>query len=239
MNNLTADAPAKRGFKTSWLLIIILILALVVLSFVFAGSIQNKVAGLPDRADNQRLSVDSRLYTDDQRKKIEGEDNVWNVFGNPAAPVVIVEFGDFTCPYCEQDFPIVRAMMLANQDKVRFIYRDRTPTQRSLVLALLAQCAGAQDKFWPMHDKLFQNQSDQLGAEAADLFNLAQSINLDLDKLKICLQKQTYLDRVKRSLQDSIDLNVSGTPTFFINGQKYEGTLSADDFTAIIKELTN
>ncbi len=188
-------------------------------------------------ADTNKKSADDQIYSLDKQYNIEGQDNTWNIFGTAKPKITIVEFGDFTCHFCHEDFPIVRAMMVKYPDIVKFIWRDRVPTQRSLVLAMTAQCAGAQGKFWPMHDKLFLNQSDTLGTNAAEIIGLAEQLNLDLDTFRLCLKNQAYLSKITKSMKTSLDLGVNGTPTFFINGQKYEGVLSADNFEAIINEL--
>jgi len=237
MNNFNQTQPPKTDFKRSWLLIFILLIALGSLSLASSGFVNKKMGELYQSDGAFQPVSQGQIYTTQDQLKIEGANNTWNVFGAAKPKITIVEFGDFTCPYCQQDFPIVRAMMVKYQDTVKFIYRDRTPTQRSLVLATVAQCAGEQGKFWPMHDKLFQYQTDSLGDNANTLIDLAKTINLDLDKFRLCLKDQKYLPKIKQSLQDSIDLAVNGTPTFYINGQKYQGVLTEENFDAIINEL--
>jgi protein-disulfide isomerase len=239
MNNFNQSARLPSGLKKSWLIAVVVIGVLMIISLASTNFINKKIADIAQQsaASKQRAAA-ALIYTPDKQAKIEGQNNVWNVFGAAQPKITIVEFGDFTCPYCHEDFPIVRAMMVEHQDIVKFIWRDRTPTERSLVLALTAQCAGEQGKFWAMHDKLFQLQSDILGNAASDLVALGQSINLNMDSFTLCLKNQKYLDKIKQDNAASYnDLGVNGTPTFFINGQKYEGELSASDFEAIINEL--
>jgi len=159
---------------------------------------------------------------------ITGANNSYNVTGSDSALVTIVEFGDFTCIHCRASYPVIRSISVKYQDRVKFIFRDRTPSQRSIGLALTAHCAGEQGKFWQMHDLLYQNQSDTLGEATDDpnLLGLAGRINLDQAKFNKCLDERRYLAKIKQNTQDSEKLGVLGTPTWFINGEKFEGELN-------------
>ncbi len=238
MNNFNPPGRLTSGRKRKYLIIISLVVGLVVLSLASSGYVDKRVADIfQQTAAEKQKSADDLLYTPDKQLKIEGKNNVWNVFGAARPKITIVEFSDFTCPFSHENFPVIRAMMVKHQADVKFIWRDRPPSERSVVLALTARCAGAQGKFWPMHDKLFQNQSDTLGNQAADLLNLGESLNLDMAAFKLCLTNRTYLEALRQDTLDSVNLGVNGTPTFFINGKKYEGEMSEQDFETIIKEL--
>lgn len=241
MNNFnqTSKAPIPaKPFRKKTIFIVILVIGLIVLSFASGNYVNKKVGEIyKETTDKNLAAANARLYTPAKQAQIEGSNNTWNVFGATNPKITIVEFGDFTCTYCHQNYPIVRSLMNKYSDSVKFIWRDRTPTQRSLVLALTAQCAGEQGKFWQMHDKLFEKQSATLGTDGAEIITLAQNINLDLDTFRSCLKKQTYLPKIKDSMKTGIDLNISGTPTFFINGTQYSGFTPEETFEAVIKEL--
>lgn len=227
----------KRTFKRGWLFIIFAIIGLCALSFASSGFIERRMNEIYLEASQQKQQAsDSLIYTAEKQLDIEGANNTWNVFGAKEPLITIVEFSDFTCPYSHDVFPTVRALMLRYQDIIQFIYRDRTPTERSAILALAAHCAGEQGKFWAMHDKLFQYQSSSLGTNLDELNILAESVNLNLLNFQQCLASKKYLEKIKTNVADSLKLEANGTPTFFINGQKYEGALSEETFEQIINE---
>lgn len=230
--------PPRRTFKRGWLFVVFAIIGLCILSLASTDFINRRVNAIYQETKlQQQQAAEDLLYTAEKQLLIEGQDNTWNVFGTAQPRITIVEFGDFTCPYCREVFATTRSVMLRHQDSVQFIYRDRTPNERSALLALTAHCAGEQGKFWQMHDKLFQYQSSSLGTNLDELNILAKSINLNLPLFQTCLTTQKYLDKIKNNLTDSMTLGANGTPTFFINGQKYQGTVSEADFEAIINEL--
>lgn len=240
MNNYN---PSNQGSNSqpkpkTRIIIIIILGLLVILSLSMTNFVGNQVANFYDQ--QQKLTAIQQadnIYTKEKQLLYEGANNIWNVFGSAKPMVTIVEFGDFTCAFCKDNYPAIRATAIRHQDTVQLIFRDRTPTQRSLGLSLVAHCAGEQGKFWVMHDKLYQNQSETLGNDLAQLISLGQSIGLDATTFRDCLISQKYLSKIKTNMQASLDLGLSGTPTFFINGQKYTGELSEDQLETIIKEL--
>ncbi len=240
MNNYNQPTPTLNPAqkKKTWILIAVILGLFVVLSLSMTKFVGNKV-GQFYNSEQARTSAEAtdNLYNSEKQLRYEGLDNVWNVFGSAKPKITIVEFGDFTCHYCKNNYPVIRAVTMRHQDTVQLIFRDRTPDQRSLGLSLVAQCAGEQGKFWVMHDKLYQNQSDTLGNDFAQLLTLGQSINLDETTFRDCLIKQKYLSKIKKNMQSSLDLGIKGTPTFFINGKEYVGELSESQLEEIIKEL--
>jgi len=177
----------------------------------------------------------------DQTDLIEGLNNTYNVFGTTKPQVTIVEFGDFSCPHCQASFLAIRAISLKYQDQVRFIWRDRTPNTRALGLALTAHCAGEQNKFWEMHDLLFANQSDSLGETPDDpkLQTLIKKTGVNLNDFTLCLKSNRGLTKIKKSVADSERLGVRGTPTWFINGVKFEGEIAKTQLENYLQGLLN
>ena len=163
------------------------------------------------------------------------KDSYW--LGSDKPKVTIIEFGDFACPHCEEAFPTIREISVKYKDDIKFIWRDYpVVADYSALLALSARCAGEQGLFWPMHDKLFQNQ----GVSTADQLSiLANQIGADLTRYNDCVNKQKYLAQIQKDLTDGQSFEISGTPTYFINGYKVEGNMPYDMFVKIIDELKN
>ena len=159
-------------------------------------------------------------------------------FGYPSAPIVIVAFEDFECPFSEEAFPIIRRVLSEYQDKIYFVYRDFpiiSEHAHAQKAAEAAECANAQGKFWPYHDKLFQNQ-DHLADEYLTLY--ARQVGLDIEKFSACFASRKFTNEVQADYRDGIATGVRGTPTFFINGRKIEGVLSYDLFQEVIQKVS-
>ncbi len=171
-------------------------------------------------------------YQGERKALIEGSGN--NSFGTENPTVTIVEFSDFACPFCRASFPALREVSLKHQDTVKIIFRDWPGHEFSLPLALAAYCAGEQNKFWEMHDKLFQNQSDTFGSDKNQLATLAQQLGIYNEKFQSCFDTQKYLSQIRQNFTDSEKLEVQGTPTWFINGEKIEGQLSTTELEKLI-----
>ncbi|MFA6428653.1 MAG: thioredoxin domain-containing protein, partial [Candidatus Buchananbacteria bacterium] len=158
-------------------------------------------------------------------------------WGNLQAKVVVVEFGDFQCPYCAQAFPVWRQMMAKYQDQVKFIWRDFPVAElhpQAVLAAQAGRCAHEQNKFWQFYDKVFINQAN-LSKEA--LKEYARQVNLDVVKFNDCLDSGKYLAAVQADLTEGAKLGIKGTPTFFFNGQLAEGVPPVETFEGIIINL--
>jgi protein-disulfide isomerase len=165
--------------------------------------------------------------------------------GSDSGPIEVTEYSDFECPFCASfatvQMPVIREQLIAT-GKVRWRYRDfPLPShQYSRYAALAAQCAGEQGKFWEMHDQLFTNhQWAQTGKNPRSLFrDFAKAIGLDLDKYDACLDGQRYAGRIQASVEEGDALGVGGTPTFFVNGKRFDGHPTSDAFKALVDSLT-
>jgi protein-disulfide isomerase len=145
-----------------------------------------------------------------------------HVLGSAAAAVTVVEYGDFECPNCRQAASAVNIMLVRFAGRVRFIYRHfplegEHPRSHphALQAALAAEAAGAQGKFWPMHDLLFKNQRE---LELPQLRGYAQQLDLDLVRYDAEIGDERYLRRVREHIASGERSEVRGTPGFFING---------------------
>ena len=141
-----------------------------------------------------------------------------NAQGKANAPVTITEFSDYQCPYCKTANEEMKKVLAKYGDKIRFAYRhfplQTHPLSRQAAQA--AEAAGAQGKFWQMHDKIFDNQ-DSLTADSFEKF--AGEIGLNIDQFRKDVVAQKYVDLVNKDYQDGITLQVQGTPTFYVNGR--------------------
>jgi formate-nitrite transporter family protein len=146
-----------------------------------------------------------------------------HVTGLDDAPVTLVEYGDFECPYCGMAYPIVRSIQRQLGNRLRFVYRhfplkERHPHAQHAAEA--AESAAAQGKFWEMHAALFEHQ-DALEDEA--LRSYALEIGLDGERVERDLESGTYARRVRDDFRSGVRSGVNGTPTFFVNGERYDG----------------
>ncbi len=159
--------------------------------------------------------------------------------GPATAPVTIIEFSDYQCPYCRRWAEQVEGQLLkAYGDKIRIVYRDFPLTQihpEALPAAEAADCAGEQGKYWEYHDALFK-QSQGLGQQAYLAY--AKELGLNIDQFQQCLKEHRYRDEVEADARYAAQLGVRSTPTFFINGIPVVGAQPFSVFKQIIdKEL--
>jgi protein-disulfide isomerase len=143
--------------------------------------------------------------------------------GSEDAPVTLVEYGDYECPYCGMAYPIVKAAQRQLGDRLRFVFRNfplREIHPHAQHAAEAAESAGAQRKYWEMHDTIFEHQH---ALEDDDLVRYAKSIGIDADRVAQDLANGTYAKHVRGDFRSGVRSGVNGTPTFFINGDRYEG----------------
>lgn len=158
-------------------------------------------------------------------------------FGSPSARVTIVEFGEYQCPYCGRAAATMKEVRDTYGDKVRIVFRDfpLSGHDRAIPAALAANCAGAQGKYWEMHDLLL---ADQAALEDETLRSYAERLALDLGRWDACRQDPEQSQEILKDMQDGQAIGVSGTPAFFINGVPLSGARPFADFQRIIdKEL--
>ena len=152
------------------------------------------------------------------------------------APITIVEFSDYQCPYCKLSVPTIKEILRKYPDKVKVVYRDYPgPNHPHAPLAAeAAQCAGDQGRFWDYHDSLFDRQTSGSGWNFSEL---AIEIGLNEDTFITCLNSRRYREEVAKDLRDGLRLGVTSTPTFFINGRPLVGAKPFVEFQAVIDSL--
>lgn len=149
--------------------------------------------------------------------------------GSAAAPLILVEYGDYQCPSCGQAYPIVKELQQRFGDRLRFVFRNFPLTQvheHALRAAETAEWAALQGQFWSMHDALFEHQ-DQLGSR--DLLAIATRLGLERHALERAWQGRELIPRIEEDMTSGASSGVSGTPPFFINGVLHEGPWGVDN----------
>jgi len=159
--------------------------------------------------------------------------------GPEDAPITIIEFSDYQCPYCTRWYDEVYSRLMKDyKGKVRFVYRDfplYSLHPEAQPAAEAANCAGEQNAYWQYHDALF-GQKSGLGSDA--YLKYAQDLNLNMDKFVQCVKEHRYKDEVEADYKFASNLGVSSTPTFFVNGLAVVGAQPYDVFKQVIdKEL--
>jgi protein-disulfide isomerase len=157
--------------------------------------------------------------------------------GDKNAPVQVVEFADFQCPFCREAVGVLTGVFAKFPDAIYLQYRH-FPIERehpfALVAAEASMCANEQGKFWEYHDILFQNQGD---LSPSALNGYARNIGLDINLFAQCVKDRVMAPLVQKDFNDGLALEVKATPTFFINGRKIEGVLPEKMWEQLIMEL--
>jgi protein-disulfide isomerase len=153
------------------------------------------------------------------------------------AEVVIVEYGDFECPYCAAAEPVFRALREMLPNSVLFAYRHFPLGEahpHALHAAEASEAAGAQGKFWEMHDCLFAHQD---ALEDEDLIDYAAEVGCNPDQFVNDMAENRYAARVREDFLSGVRSGVNGTPAIFINGLRYDGPRDLDSMLAAIEQL--
>jgi protein-disulfide isomerase len=157
-----------------------------------------------------------------------------HIQGKAHAPVTLVEYGDYECPYCGQAYPIVKRIQKQLKDQLRFVFRNFPLAQvhpHAQQTAEAAEAAAVQKKFWDMHDLLYENQ------QALDYYHLveyASTLDLDIERFNNDLFSHVYAGRVREDFISGVRSGVNGTPTFFVNGVRYN---DSRDYETLLDRL--
>jgi protein-disulfide isomerase len=146
-----------------------------------------------------------------------------HIQGPPTAPVTVLEYGDYECPYCGEAYGVVKQLQSEFGDEVRFVFRNFPISEshpHAEEAAEAAEAASEQGKFWEMHDTLYENQA---ALDDQHLKAYARILSLTPDEFERDLEEHAQRVRVQRDLASGLESGVEGTPTFFINGVRYGG----------------
>jgi protein-disulfide isomerase len=158
-----------------------------------------------------------------------------HLLGSRDAPVVVVEYGDYECSSCGRAYWVVKDLLTEFGDDVAFVFRNYPRVDvhpRAETVAEALEAAGAQGRFWEMHDWFYEHQHQ---LELTDLEEHAGAIELDLDLWRSDWRDRNYRERVQRDLETGRASGVTSTPTFFINGSRYEGAVDLGSLAGAIK----
>ena len=159
-----------------------------------------------------------------------------HIQGSNDALVTLVQYGDYQCPYCGEAFPIVKHLQKEMGGDLRFIFRNFPLTEihpHALAAACAAEAAALQDRFWEMHDMLYENQ-DKL--RDRDLIARAQTLKLNIERFRSDLSSHEVTTKIQQDFGGGIRSGVNGTPTFFINGLRHDGSYEYEDLLAALQE---
>ncbi len=159
-----------------------------------------------------------------------------HVRGPSTAPLTMLEYGDYECPYCGAAHPIVKQVERLLEGDLRFAYRHFPLSEihpHAYQAAEAAEAAGAQGRFWEMHDLLFEHQ-DRLGTQ--DLLGYAEALGLDLARFAHALESHAHAPRLREDFLSGVRSGVNGTPTFFINGVRHNGGYDLPSLVEALRE---
>ncbi len=164
---------------------------------------------------------------------IEGRDHLQ---GSINAPITLLEYGDYECPYCGEAYPIVKEIQERLGEKLCFAFRNfplANAHPHAVHAAEAAEAAAAQGPFWDMHDLLFENQQ---ALEDEDIAQYAATLGLDAKRLIQEVSSRQHEEHVKEDFKSGMRAGVNGTPTFFINGERYDGPRDLETFLEALEE---
>jgi protein-disulfide isomerase len=158
-----------------------------------------------------------------------------HIQGPAQAPVTLVEYGDYECPYCGAAYPIIKQVQSRMGDRLRFVFRNfpiTTSHPHAEQAAEAAEAAGAHGRFWEMHDLLYENQQH---LEQSDLRRYAEQLGLDGREFDEELAQHAHADRVREDFMSGVRSGVNGTPTFYINGARHDDSYELETLLAALE----
>ncbi len=159
--------------------------------------------------------------------------------GNSNAPVTLVEYGDYECPACGAAYPNVKEVRGKLGDQVRFVFRNFPLTQMhpyAFQAAETAESAGGQGKFWEMHDFLYEHQQEEAYAQPRED---AEKVGLNMSKFEQDMNNHVYAQKIEEDMRSGMENGIPGTPTFFINGQMYNGSYDSQSLLSALQQASN
>jgi len=186
-------------------------------------------------ADLRKTGPEVRVLFDAPRQPIEVNADDPSI-GSASAPVTLIEFSDFQCPFCQRVAPTLKQVKEKYGDKLRVVWKDFPLTQihpQAFKAGEAGHCAADQGKFWEYHDRLFANQQ---ALQPTDLKKYATDLGLDANAFNTCLDSSKYGERVRDGVAEGSRLGVNSTPTIYINGRVLSGAQPFETFVTMIDE---
>jgi protein-disulfide isomerase len=160
-----------------------------------------------------------------------------HIQGNSDAPITLLEYGDYECGYCGMAYPIIKRVQKHFADQLRFVFRNFPLTEmhpNAEIAAETAEFAGAHEKFWEMHDLIYENQQLLSGTH---LLKLAQTLKLSVSDLEQALRDETFAAKIRADFLSGVKSGVNGTPSFYINNIRHNGSFEFDELVMAINAV--
>jgi len=168
------------------------------------------------------------------RPEVSKEDHMQ---GNVNAAIELVEYGDYECPYCGQAYGYIKKIQKKFGNDLKFVFRNfplYNMHPHAMHAAIAAEVAGEYGKFWEMHDILFENQNY---LEDRNLLSYAEQLDIDSQKFEAAFKDSKYVEKIEDDLESGLRSGVNGTPSFFVNGQKFNGDYRSEEFLEYLQSL--
>jgi protein-disulfide isomerase len=162
-----------------------------------------------------------------------------HIQGSSTAPVTLVEYGDYECPYCGRAYPIIKEVQRHLGNKLRFVFRNFPLTEvhpHAQHAAEAAEAAAVQDRFWKMHDYLYEHQQ---ALDDKYLEKYAENLGLNLAKFNIDMSSHVHAGRIREDFLSGVRSGVNGTPTFYINAIRYNGPVDLETLLESLRSAIN
>ena len=160
-----------------------------------------------------------------------------HIQGDENAPITLVEYGDYECPYCGAAYLIVKRIQKHFKNGLRFVFRNFPLIEshpHAGIAAMTAEFTATKNKFWEMHDLLYENQAF---LDMPNLVKYAESLDLSATDLQMAIEKEIFADKIKNDFMGGVRSGVNGTPTFFINGIRYNGSFEYENFLTALNKV--
>lgn len=158
-----------------------------------------------------------------------------HIQGNETAMLTLVEYGDYECPYCGAAYPIVKRIQKHFGNELRFVFRNFTLVEshpHAGIAAISAEFAATKNKFWEMHDLLYENQDN---LDIQNLLSYAESLAITSKELQLAIENEMFAEKIKKDFMGGVRSGVNGTPTFFINGVRHNDSF---DYEVLLDALS-
>jgi len=223
------EEQPKNHWRTAGLILIGALIGYLIGRFAY-NIILPPEADESIRMTSDVVSEENTETTTPQIQEISIDDDPF--IGSNAAEVVIVDFSDYQCPFCKKFYTKIYPEMkkdYINTGKIKYVFRDYPLTvhKEAIAAAMAANCAGDQGRYWEMHDKLFENQTNWNKAENINelLIGYAKELGINSTLFSQCMESDKYLEEIQKDKEEGISYGVFGTPTLFLNGKILRGGL--------------
>lgn len=235
-NSNSGDSKPKAWFKKPWVIGLLSFVALVMIIFISSFVTQVNYYRQVIAQEEALKKID---LTKDMRNKPPVMINTENNFsiGADNPELTIVEFADFSCPYCKEMSFKIRNILKAYPNRVRMVFKDYpVVNEEGLTFAMAARCVGNKNEtlFWMMHDDLFNLQGI---LDREELIGIAEAMGINKEEFTTCIDDQKYLDDIKKDAQEAENLGVEATPTLFLNGHMIPGNIPEEILFKAVQEF--